>query len=67
MLDKEPMADLRNTNRVRYTMVNGRLYDAATMNEIGNHPQERKPFFFEGAGGETWGPAAAEAMTHTDD
>jgi hypothetical protein len=28
-------------------MANGRLYDAATMHETGNHPAERQPFFFE--------------------
>jgi hypothetical protein len=28
-------------------MLNGRLYDAATMNEIGNHPRNRKPFYWE--------------------
>jgi hypothetical protein len=25
-------------------MINGRLYDAATMNQIGNHPKTRPPF-----------------------
>jgi hypothetical protein len=28
-------------------MVNGRLYDAATLNEIGNHPRPRKPLYWE--------------------
>jgi hypothetical protein len=28
-------------------MVNGRLYDAATMNQIGNHPGERGRFWWE--------------------
>jgi len=32
---------------VEYTMINGRLYDADTMNEIGNHPKERLPFWWE--------------------
>jgi imidazolonepropionase-like amidohydrolase/Tol biopolymer transport system component len=67
VLDRNPLENIRNTHSVRYTMVNGRLYDAATMNEIGNHPRERKPFFFELAGGETWGAAATEAMTHDED
>jgi len=47
VLDRDPLADIRNTDSVRYTMINGRLYDAATMNEIGNHPRERGRFYWE--------------------
>ena len=28
-------------------MINGRIYDAETMNEIGNNTKERLPFFWE--------------------
>jgi hypothetical protein len=28
-------------------MLNGRLYDAKTLNEIGNHPRERMKFWWE--------------------
>ena len=28
-------------------MANGRLYDAETMDEIGNRPKKRAPFFWE--------------------
>jgi imidazolonepropionase-like amidohydrolase len=47
VLDADPLADIRNTNSVHYTMVNGRLYDAATMNEIGNYQRPRTRFFWE--------------------
>ena len=47
VLDSNPLDDLRDSEKVRWVMVNGRLYDAATMNQIGNHPAERKAFFFE--------------------
>jgi imidazolonepropionase-like amidohydrolase len=47
VLDENPLEDIRNTNTVRYTMVNGRLYDAATMNEIGNYDRPRSRFFYE--------------------
>jgi len=67
VLDANPLENIRNTHAVRYTVVNGRIYDAATMNEIGNHPRTRKPFFFQSAGGETWGAATTEAMTHDED
>jgi hypothetical protein len=32
---------------VLYTVVNGRLYDAATMNELGNHPAQRAKYWWE--------------------
>ena len=28
-------------------MVNGRLYDAATMNQAGNHPAQRAKYYWE--------------------
>ncbi|GAB5409732.1 MAG: amidohydrolase family protein [Balneolaceae bacterium] len=47
VLDGNPLEDINNTNKVRYTMVNGRLFDASTMNEIGNQTKERLPFWWE--------------------
>lgn len=47
VLDKNPLEEIRNTETVRYTMVNGRLYDTETMNEIGNSPKERTQFWWE--------------------
>ena len=67
VLDRNPLENIRNTHSVRYTIVNGRMYDAETINELGNHPRTRKPLYFELPGNETWGPAATEAITHTDD
>lgn len=47
VVDGNPVENLRDTEHVDYTMINGRLYDAATMNQIGNHPDERLPFWWE--------------------
>lgn len=47
VLDKNPLEDIQNTNSVIYTMVNGRMYDTATMNQVGNSPKERLPFYWE--------------------
>jgi imidazolonepropionase-like amidohydrolase/Tol biopolymer transport system component len=66
VLDRNPLENIRNTHSIRYTMVNGRLFDAETINELGNHPKTRKPFFWETPGNETWGEAATEATSHTD-
>jgi imidazolonepropionase-like amidohydrolase len=47
VLDEDPSRDIRSSTSVRYTMVNGRLYDARTMDEVGNHPRPRGPFWWE--------------------
>jgi imidazolonepropionase-like amidohydrolase/Tol biopolymer transport system component len=47
VLDRNPLENIRNTDSVGMVMLNGRLYDAKTLNEIGNHPRERLPFWFE--------------------
>ncbi|MBL7739885.1 MAG: PD40 domain-containing protein [Chitinophagaceae bacterium] len=47
VMDKNPLENIRNTESVRYTMVNGRLYDAEQMNETGNYNRPRTKFFWE--------------------
>ena len=47
VLDGNPLDDIHNTNTVRYTMVNGRLYDSYTVNEIGNYDKPRGKFYWE--------------------
>jgi len=47
VLDENPLENIRNTDSVTHTMVNGRLFDAATMNEVGNQEQGRLPFWWE--------------------
>lgn len=67
VLDKNPLENIMNTHTVHYTVVNGRIFDSATLDELGNHPHKRKPFFFELAGQETWGAAATAAVVHDED
>lgn len=47
VIDGDPLKDILETENVTHTMINGRLYDASTMNQIGNHPQQRTKFFWE--------------------
>jgi imidazolonepropionase-like amidohydrolase/Tol biopolymer transport system component len=47
VLDRNPLENIRNSESLNLVMVNGRLYDAATLNETGNHPRARLPFWFE--------------------
>jgi hypothetical protein len=42
------ISDIRQSDRITQVMVNGRLYDAQTMNEIGATPRNRAALFFEG-------------------
>lgn len=65
VLDKNPLQDIRNTESIRYTMVNGRLYDAENMNELGNYKRQRLPFFFEQEGsGNAW-PMYGDSFLHS--
>lgn len=47
VMDENPLENIRNTNSVTHTMVNGRLYDISTMNEIGNYDKKRSKFYWE--------------------
>ncbi len=47
VIDGNPLEDIRVTDRVTHTMVNGKLYDAETMNQLNGDKKQRQPFFFE--------------------
>jgi imidazolonepropionase-like amidohydrolase/Tol biopolymer transport system component len=55
VLDGDPLKDIKATMSVRYTMANGRLYDSATMNEIGHRPRPRSKFYWELPGASSMG------------
>ena len=66
VMDKNPLENIRNTESIGYTMVNGRLYDAETMNEIGNYNKTRGKFYWEtskNAGAFEW-PANVQTESH---
>jgi len=50
VIDGNPLENIQQSEHVVYTMVNGRLYDAETVNEIGNYTRERTPFYWEQEG-----------------
>ncbi|MEX1363014.1 MAG: amidohydrolase family protein [Nannocystaceae bacterium] len=62
IIDGNPLQDIRRTDQMRYTVLNGRVYDARTMNEVGNHPRTREPLFWEreGAGAGAEAPPEVE-------
>ena len=46
IVDGDVLNDIRRSEYVSYTVINGRVYDAATMNEVGS-TTKRPAFFFE--------------------
>ncbi|MHA7820930.1 MAG: amidohydrolase family protein [Erythrobacter sp.] len=59
ILSADPSENIRNSDKIERVMLGGRLYDAATMNEIATGTSERRAYWWEatGAGG-------SEAATH---
>nr|MBP6625654.1 amidohydrolase family protein [Chitinophagaceae bacterium] len=47
VMAKNPLDDIKNTESIEYTMINGRLFDAETMNQQGNYELKRGKFFWE--------------------
>lgn len=47
VLDKNPLEDIRNSEFILYTMINGRLYEAETMTEYGKDKKKRNKFYWE--------------------
>ena len=47
VVDGDVASNIRLSDKIIYTMINGRLYNAETMNEIGNYDNKREKFYFE--------------------
>ena len=52
---KPPLENIENTTSIEMVMSNGRLYDAETLNEIGNREKEREPFWWENESSRNYG------------
>ncbi|MFZ5549171.1 MAG: amidohydrolase family protein [Pseudomonadota bacterium] len=66
VIDGDVLADIRQSDRIHQVMQNGRLYDAATLDEVWPRQKARRPYFFDGAAGVGM-PVDAAAGAHTDD
>lgn len=64
VIDGNPLEDIRESEFVTHTILNGRLYDAATMNEIGNYDKPRTKFYFEKEGSGNGAPYYQETNSH---
>jgi cytosine/adenosine deaminase-related metal-dependent hydrolase len=47
VLDANPLEKIENAEQVNLVMVNGRVYEGVKLDEVGNHPHKREPFFWE--------------------
>jgi imidazolonepropionase-like amidohydrolase/Tol biopolymer transport system component len=63
ILNGDILKDIQNSDQISQVMLNGRLYDVDTMNEVGKTPKARKPFFFEGKSMQDV-PVQADSRTH---
>ncbi|HEU4851467.1 MAG TPA: amidohydrolase family protein [Telluria sp.] len=62
IIDGDVVADIRQSDRITHVMQGGRVFETATMNEVGATPKKRKPFYFEGAEGAN---VPVQAWTHS--
>ncbi|TDG35828.1 amidohydrolase [Pedobacter changchengzhani] len=51
VMDANPLSDIRNSEKIKYVMINGRLYDSATLNEVGTREKLRGKLWFENSRG----------------
>ncbi|WP_410221365.1 amidohydrolase family protein [Pedobacter sp.] len=47
IMDENPLEDIRNSEKIKYVMINGRLYDSMTMNETISREKLRPKLWFE--------------------
>lgn len=50
VIDGNPLENIQDSEKIEYVMINGRLYNPDTMNEIGNYDTKRTEFYFEKEG-----------------
>ena len=43
----DPLRDIRDSEKVAYTVINGRIFAAETLDEVGNHPRARSLLWWE--------------------
>jgi cytosine/adenosine deaminase-related metal-dependent hydrolase len=58
VLEKNPLQDIRNSESIKYTMVNGHLYDSLTLNQIAPEKKPRGKMWWEQDGKLTEGVPA---------
>ncbi|SMC95601.1 amidohydrolase family protein [Pedobacter africanus] len=67
VMDSNPLDDIRNSEKIKYVMINGRIFDSLSMNEIGNREKVRGKLWFETGKGMvyTFPTGIAETWTYS--
>jgi imidazolonepropionase-like amidohydrolase len=47
VLDRNPLENIRHSETISMVMMNGRLYEGKTLNEVGNKPRTRPTLWWE--------------------
>jgi Tol biopolymer transport system component/imidazolonepropionase-like amidohydrolase len=61
IVEGNPLDDIYRSEYVSHTLINGRLFEAASMNQIAPDETARKPLFFELEGGDAWSNSARQS------
>ncbi|GAB2690414.1 amidohydrolase family protein [Mucilaginibacter koreensis] len=65
VLNQNPLEDIRYSSNIKYVMVNGRLFNADSMNETGSREKPRLPFWWQGSRGEAAATPVRNSETWT--
>lgn len=65
ILDANPLEDIRNTEKIKYVIINGRVYDAATMNETISREKPRSLFWWKMSRSESFSIPQGNVETYT--
>jgi len=65
ILDANPLENIRNTTSIRYTVLNGVVYDS-NMDQVAGGTRKRAPFWFEQSAGGAYTAAATVGVPQED-
>jgi len=67
VLDADPTVDIRNTDKIHYVMLGGRLYDPLTLNETVTGNRTHPPLWWQGSGASGYGDTRVRVNTMEGD
>jgi len=65
ILDANPLDDIRNTEKIKYVIINGRVYDTETMNETISREKARNLFWWQMSRSESYSIPTGDVETYT--
>ncbi len=65
ILDANPLDDIRNTEKIKYVIINGRVYDTETMNETISREKARNLFWWQMSRSESFSIPQGNVETYT--